>query len=92
VQNKLFEMKIEKRTTKTVLIQIQTFFFANDYKAAKVRAFKYTRLEICTNCLVYTYSHTHRNKKKKKKKKRLKFFLRIGLKLKEIKIFAQTHT
>ncbi len=40
--------------------------------------------------LFNTPTHTYKQKEKKEKKK-TENFLRIGLKLKEIKIFAQTH-
>lgn len=51
VQNKLFEREKKKRTTKTVLLQIQTFFLLMTIKQQRyVHLNTHCSLEICTNC------------------------------------------
>ncbi len=63
-----YSRKIIRKTNNKDNTDIDTdIFFANDYKAAKVCAFKYTLLEICTNCLIHTHIQTREEKTDKKK-------------------------
>ena len=86
VQNKLFEKKkkIEKRTTETV----QTFFLLMTIKQRKFEHLNTHIWKYARTVLIHPLTHTNKQREKKKKTEN---FLRIGLKLKEIKIVAQTH-
>jgi len=75
----LKEKKNRKTNNKDDTYTDTDIFFANDYKAAKVRAFKYTHLEYARTI---ENTHTQTYKQKKKKKPQTKKILRIDLRLK----------
>jgi hypothetical protein len=68
VQNKLFGKKNRKTNNKDSTHTDTDIFFANDYKAAKVRAFKYTRFGNMHE-LFNTHTHTYKQEKKIQTKK-----------------------